>query len=112
MQPVSFSRPLFELRYGAPGEVSTLLVTRAAAEPRTSATLQVLLACTLLLIAAAITQIGRSSGLRDWMIAYPQLVLAILGVAALLVPGYLWLGMLLLACTLLATLHSPWKSRA
>jgi hypothetical protein len=103
---------VFELRYGATGDVATLQVVRVAAEPQTSAMLQMLLAGALLIVAAAVTQVGRSSGLRDWISAYPQLVLALLGVVALLVPGYLWLGVLLLACTLLVTLHSPWKARA
>jgi hypothetical protein len=112
VQPASIGRPVFELRYGGPGEVATLTVSRASAREQASGLWQGFLACGLLIVAAALTQISRSSGLRDWVVAYPQLVLAVLGVFGLVIPGYLWVGALLLASSLLVTLHSPWQSRA
>ncbi len=105
------THPLHVLRHTQAGELSTWIVTWPQTARTTSTSLPWLLAASLLVFAAAISQIGRSTSLRDWVIAYPQLVLALFGIAALVVPGYLWLGVFLLACTLLATLHSPWQQR-
>jgi hypothetical protein len=106
------ARPLHELRSSSPGEVASLTVVRPATTPATNVLVQWLLAGGLLIVAAVITQFARSASLRDWVIAYPQLVLALFGCVALAIPGYLWVGVLLLACSLLATLHSPWRQRA
>lgn len=102
-------RPLYELQFSAAGDLPNLIVTRPATTPATSTSLPWLIAAGLLIGAAIITQCARNASWRDWVSAYPQLVLALLGVAAVAIPGYLWLGVLLLAYTLLATVHSPWQ---
>lgn len=102
-------RPLYELQFSAAGDLPSLIVTRPTTTPATNSSLPWLLAAGLLIAAAVITQVARNDSWRDWVSAYPQLVLALLAVAALAIPGYLWLGMLLLVFTLLATVHSPWQ---
>jgi hypothetical protein len=106
------ARPLYELRTSSPGELASLTVTRPATAPANNILWQWLLAGGLLIVAALITQFACSASLRDWVITYPQLVLALFGCVALAIPGYLLVGVLLLACSLLATLHSPWRQRA
>jgi hypothetical protein len=106
-----FSLPVHELRASRPGDLSQWTVFHPG-NPRTADTSwQWLLANGLMIGALVLTQVPRSASLRDWVSAHPQLVLALLGIAALMIPGYLWVGILLLACTLLATLHSPWRQR-
>ncbi|QDU26879.1 hypothetical protein ETAA8_19630 [Anatilimnocola aggregata] len=106
------SRPLFELRHTQAGDMPTWTVSLPAPSEQPANYYHWLLAAALLVFAGIVTQMGRSVALRDWIIAFPQLVLALFGVAALMLPGYLWLGVLILLLTLPAAFHSPWRQRA
>jgi hypothetical protein len=111
LHDVVIARPLHELQFSAAGDLPNLVVTRPIAAANSSSAYHWLFAAGLLVVAAVITQCARHASWRDWVTAYPQLVLALLGVAAAAIPGYLWLGVLLLTYTLLATVHSPWRQR-
>ncbi len=104
-------RPLHELHFNAAGDLPNLIVTRQSFSPATNPLVHWLIAAGLLMGAAVIAQCARHASWRDWVSAYPQLVLALFGVAALAIPGYLWLGGLLLTYALLATIHSPWQQQ-
>lgn len=108
---VLFSQPVYVLRHHQAGELSQWAVLHPGNPRSASTTWHWLLAAGLVIGAAVLSQVPRSASLRDWVIAHPQLVLALLGMAALLIPGYLWLGILLLACSLVAAFHSPWRQR-
>ncbi|WP_425616216.1 hypothetical protein NA78x_006155 [Anatilimnocola sp. NA78] len=112
MQEAVVARPLFELRHTQAGDMPTWTVSLPAAPQQPARSYDWLIAFSLLGFAVIVTQLGRSSVLRDWLVAFPQLVFALFGVAALLIPGYLWLGVLILVLTLPAAFHSPWRQRA
>ena len=108
---VLFSQPMHELRHYQAGELSQWAVLHPGNPRSASTTWHWLLAAALMMGAVVLSQVPRSASLRDWVVAHPQLVLALLGMAALLIPGYLWLGILLLASALVAAFHSPWRQR-
>jgi hypothetical protein len=109
---VAAVRPVYDIRTVQPGDLSTWKVQLASAQAAPVERWNWIAALGLIGSAALLTQAGRSAALRDWLAAHPQLTLALAGCGALLVPGYLWLGLLILSLTLLITLHSPWRQRA
>lgn len=106
-----FAQPVFELRHSQAGEQSQWTVIHPGNREAASHSWQWFIATGLVLAAVVLSQVTRSASLRDWVVAHPQLVLALLGSGVLVVPGYVWLGVLLLVCALVAAFHSPWRQR-
>jgi hypothetical protein len=103
------THPQYELRHTQAGELATWTVALPENSSRDPERWNWLIATVLIVSAGGLTQFDRIGALRDWIAAYAQLALALAGCATLLIPGYLWLGSVLLALALLATLHAPWK---
>lgn len=103
------THPQYELRHTEAGDLPTWTVAISAASRHEPGRWNWLIAMALLAGAGALPQMGRIGALRDWLTAHSQLALALAGGGLLLVPGYLWLGGVLLGLSLLATLHAPWK---
>lgn len=107
----SFAQPMYELRYHQPGERSVWTVLHPGNPRAAGAVWHWFIATVLVGGAVVLSQVPRSASLRDWIVAHPQLVLVLLGAAVLFIPGYVWLGVLLLAAALVAAFHSPWQQR-